>query len=222
MESPFQHSRLIAPSVSWEILHLVKRSNGLSVKELMAELKMSYMGVKQHCDDLKRRGYLDTWRRAKQAGRPEKIFRATDKLDVLLPQVGEELALALLGLATQFYGASAPDRLLHQFLQQKAAQWELKVKGRTIAERAQEVVKLRNASGWICEYVTSDGEPHILDHHSPFVEVGRMFPTTWDMEVRLLTRLIGGEVDRIAEGDKTKLILPKEKPKPLPRETLFD
>jgi hypothetical protein len=42
------------------------------------------------------------------------------------------------------------------------------------------------------------------------------------MEVRLLTRLIGGEVNRIAEGDKTKLILPKEKPKAVPRETLFD
>ena len=109
MDSPLQHARLIAPSVSWEILNLVKRSSGMSVKELMAELKMSYMGVKQHCEELKKRGYLDTWRRAKQTGRPEKIFRATDKLDVLLPQWGDELALALLGLSTQFYGESAPD-----------------------------------------------------------------------------------------------------------------
>lgn len=222
MESPIQHSRLIAPSVSWEILHRVKRSSGMSVKELMAELKMSYMGVKQHCDELKKRGYLDTWRRPKQTGRPEKIFKATDKLDVLLPQWGEELALALLGLAAQFYGATAPERLLHQFLQQKTVQWDSKVKGRTIVERAQELVKLRNASGWICEYVDGDVDPHILDHHSPLEEVGRMFPTTWDMEMKLLGRLLGGEVERNAEGEKIMLILPKEKPRALPRETLFD
>ena len=30
----------------------------MCVNELSAVLKMSYMGVKQHCDDLKRRGYV--------------------------------------------------------------------------------------------------------------------------------------------------------------------
>lgn len=222
MDSPLQHARLIAPSVSWEILHLVKRSNGMSVKELMAELKMSYMGVKQRCEELKKRGYLDTWRRPKQTGRPEKIFRVTDKLDVMLPQWGDEFALALLGLSTQFYGESAPDRLLHQFLQQKVSQWELKVTGRTVAERAQQLVKLRNASGWICEYVSSEENAHILDHHSPLGEVGRMFPSTWDVELRLLSRFFEGGIERRVEGEKVLMVLPKDKPKPLPRETLFD
>ena len=47
------------------IFDAIKRSDGLSVTEIARELKMSYMGIKQHCLDLEKKGYLDTWRRAK-------------------------------------------------------------------------------------------------------------------------------------------------------------
>jgi hypothetical protein len=34
------------------------RSRGLSVNELVRKMKMSYMGIKQHCLTLQRDGYL--------------------------------------------------------------------------------------------------------------------------------------------------------------------
>ena len=78
------------------------------------------------------------------------------------------------------------------------------------------------ASGWICEYVSSEENAHILDHHSPLGEVGRMFPSTWDVELRLLSRFFEGGIERRVEGEKVLMVLPMDKPKPLPRETLFD
>ncbi len=53
-----------------EILNTLKRTRGLSVNELVAKMKMSYMGIKQHCLTLERDGYLDTWRRPQKMGRP--------------------------------------------------------------------------------------------------------------------------------------------------------
>src|SRR5919201_326219 len=44
-----------------EILNSLKRSKGMSVNELVRKMKMSYMGIKQHCLTLQRDGYLDTW-----------------------------------------------------------------------------------------------------------------------------------------------------------------
>ena len=41
-----------------EILNTLKRTKGLSVNELVARMKMSYMGIKQHCLTLERDGYL--------------------------------------------------------------------------------------------------------------------------------------------------------------------
>ena len=61
------------------IFDAIKRSEGLSVAEIARELKMSYMGIKQHCLDLEKKGYLDTWRRPKEVGRPELAYRLTLK-----------------------------------------------------------------------------------------------------------------------------------------------
>ena len=54
-----------------EILNTLKRTKGLSVNQLVAKMKMSYMGIKQHCLTLERDGYLDTWRRPQKMGRPK-------------------------------------------------------------------------------------------------------------------------------------------------------
>ncbi|PYL22763.1 MAG: transcriptional regulator, partial [Verrucomicrobia bacterium] len=42
------------------IINTLKRSRGMSVNELVEKMKMSYMGIKQHCLTLQRDGYLDT------------------------------------------------------------------------------------------------------------------------------------------------------------------
>ncbi len=44
-----------------EIINSLKRTRGMSVNELVEKMKMSYMGIKQHCLTLQRDGYLDTW-----------------------------------------------------------------------------------------------------------------------------------------------------------------
>lgn len=202
-----QHAREIAPSVSWEILLLIKRSGGMCVNELSAALKMSYMGVKQHCDDLKRRGYVDTWRRPKQTGRPEKIYRPAEKLDLVLPNWGSELCLGLLSLVAQAYGDTVPERLLYSFLQQKVERWNSRLKGKTPKERAAELAKLRNADGWMCDAVHDSQGLRIVDHHSPLAEVARLYPAVWDLEVRVLSRMFGHTLQRRADGSHMELII---------------
>lgn len=202
-----QHAREIAPSVSWEILVRVKRSGGMSVNELAAELKMSYMGVKQHCDDLRKQGYVDTWRRPKGTGRPEKIYRPAPKLDLILTNWGSELCLGLLAHAAQAYGESAPDRLLYSYLQQKAERWAAKMKGKTLRERLVELVKMRNADGWMSELVADGQGTRLLDHHSPLAEVARLYPNVWEMESRALTKVLGIPIDRTVNGTRSEMRL---------------
>ena len=68
-----------------EILNTLKRTKGLSVNELVGKMKMSYMGIKQHCLTLERDGYLDTWRRPQKMGRPEMVYRLTRRTHDLVP-----------------------------------------------------------------------------------------------------------------------------------------
>lgn len=193
----WQHAREIAPSVAWDILLRIKRSGGMSVNELCLGLKMSYMGVKQHCDGLKKRGYLDTWRRPKKTGRPEKIYRATPKLDQVLPQWGSDLALGLLAVISQLDGETSAERLLHHFFLQRADRYALKVKGHTAKARAAELCKLRMADGCLCAVVESEAHGlHILEHHNPLGEVARLYPAVAEMETRFIARILRAVVRR--------------------------
>ena len=80
----------IGRSQRLQVLNKLKRTQGLAVKELSRKLKMSYMGVKQHCIELEKEGYLDTWRRPVPRGRPEMIYQLTRRAHELFPMTSNE------------------------------------------------------------------------------------------------------------------------------------
>src|SRR5213083_1030041 len=92
-----------------EILNSLKRSKGMSVNELVRKMKMSYMGIKQHCLTLQRDGYLDTWRRPQKMGRPEMVYRLTRRSHDLFEVDSNRLTLDMLRSAQDIYGRNAPE-----------------------------------------------------------------------------------------------------------------
>jgi hypothetical protein len=159
---------------------------------------------------------VDTWRRAKKTGRPEKIYRPAEKLDLVLPNWSSELCLGLLSLVAQAYGETVPERLLYSFLQQKVERWNGKLKAKRPAERANELARLRNADGWMCEVLEDAGGLRLVDHHSPLAEVGRLYPSLADMEVRVLSRIFGHTLQRRAEGSHVEFIIIAPEAPPAP------
>src|SRR5438309_6148856 len=92
-----------------EILNSLKRTQGMSVNELVTKMKMSYMGIKQHCLTLQRDGYLDTWRRPQRMGRPEMVYRLTRRTHDLFPTDSNQLTLDLLNSVQEIYGTIGPE-----------------------------------------------------------------------------------------------------------------
>ena len=123
--------RDIAKPQSVAVISLLKKSTGMSVAEMARELKMSYMGVKQHCVDLEKKGFLDTWRRPKDIGRPEKTYRLTEKARDLFPDAGCEVTLDLLKDVQAIYGPNAPDKLLFSYFAKRTDFYLKKVRGDT-------------------------------------------------------------------------------------------
>src|SRR6202162_6733100 len=96
-----------------EILNSLKRTKGLSVNELVGKMKMSYMGIKQHCLTLERDGYLDTWRRPQKMGRPEMVIRLTRRRHGLFQADSNAFTLEMLKAIQEIYGPNAPEKLLY-------------------------------------------------------------------------------------------------------------
>ena len=182
--------------IHWmEIAGYLKRSTGLSVSELAAKLKMSYMGVKQHCVDLQKMGYIDTWRRPKKVGRPEKVCRLTAKAKGLFPQAGMDLTLGILKSVERLYGDTAPEKLLFAFFQTRGENYKSKVKGNSVIERAESFAKLRTKEGYICDckYDAEHGL-RLMEYHNPYKDLLDEYSFARRMEDGIISNLLQAEV----------------------------
>ncbi len=177
------------------IVHELKRSQGLPVKELARRLKMSYMGIKQHCLDLERDGYLDTWRNPRPIGRPEMLYRLTRKADELFPTESNALSLQLLDSARQLFGPTAPSKLLLLYFRRKADDYLTKVKGEDVEARAKWLVRLRDREGCMATLETAPGLA-IIERHSPIAELLATYPETAKLEQDLVSKVLGAGVRR--------------------------
>jgi predicted ArsR family transcriptional regulator len=144
--------RKLAKSQKYLILAEIKRSQGLSVSQLCERINLSYMGVKQHCVSLERDGYLDTWRRPKGMGRPEKAYRLTPQAQEFFPSEHTNFTGEILRSLEEVYGPAAPEKILYQIFQNQTVKLQAKVTGNSLEERIRSLVALRDQDGYMSEY----------------------------------------------------------------------
>jgi predicted ArsR family transcriptional regulator len=181
-----------------EILNTLKRTRGMSVNELVNKMKMSYMGIKQHCLTLERDGYLDTWRRPQKMGRPEMVYRLTKRTHDLFPCDSNEVTLELLNSGKEVYGPNAPEKLLFNLFERKTKALQEKIKGENVAERAKWLARQRDAEGYMSEFVLDekDGGPQILECHSPIMNLLEQYPIIGRLEHDMVESVLGTSVRR--------------------------
>jgi predicted ArsR family transcriptional regulator len=177
------------------VVNLLKRSQGLTVRELAQRLGMSYMGVKQHCLTLERDGYLGTFRRHRGVGRPELLYHLTTKAQDLFPQADNLLSISLLRQARKLYGATAAEKILFLHFQEKAKAYVGKVQGETPLDRAKSFARLRDREGHMADF-EAEPAPQIIERHHPMQALFEAFPEAVGMERDLFQRVIGVAVRR--------------------------
>jgi len=180
-----------------EIVNSLKRSRGMSVNELVEKMKMSYMGIKQHCLTLERDGYLDTWRRPQKMGRPEMVYRLTRRSHDLFQADSHQFTLDLLKSVQDIYGPNAPEKLLYNIFKKKSAALKARAKGDTVAERAKWLARVRDGEGYMSQFTTSEeGGPQILECHSPIMNLIEQYPIIARLEQDMFEALLGTRVRR--------------------------
>ena len=190
-----------------DILTALKRYGSMTVKEMAVGFRMSYMGIKQHCLDLEKDGYLDTWRRPGKIGRPEMLYRLTDKARGLFPGGNNALALGVLEAVQQTYGPAAPTKILFGIFAQQTERYRKQVQGAVSPEeRAKRLAQIRDEDGHMAEFerdkseagvdVVENGAPRIVEYHSPIEDLLRRFPILARLEKELFEKVLGCPVQR--------------------------
>ena len=179
------------------LFDVLKRSDGMAVGDIAKALKMSYMGVKQYCVELEKRGYLDTWRRPRETGRPELTYRLTAKAQALFPQHSNELSLEILEAVRQLHGVHAAEKVLYQYFVKKTEFYLKKIKGKSLIERATSLARLRDGEAH-CTQVDYDARHglRLTEFHSPLADLIKLYPSVAKMEEAMLSRLLQVPVQR--------------------------
>ena len=197
-----------------EILSALKCSDGMPISDLARELEMSYMGVKQHCLNLTKMGYLEEWRvprEKREVGRPEKLYRLSKKCDPLFPEAGVGLTLTLLSGVKQLYGEAAPEKLLFHYFHELRDRWLPKIRsGKSLVEKATKLTALREQEGWFsrCHYDPETGF-RIEEFHNPMRQIYELYPNAVRMEVQMMEQVLGTKVARneVSTGKGRKLVV---------------
>jgi predicted ArsR family transcriptional regulator len=188
----------VGRSQRMRIIETLKKTQGLSVNELGERLKLSYMGVKQHCDELERSGYVDTWRRPKPVGRPEMVYRLTPKAQVFFPKATNATTIEILHAANRLYGHAAGEKLLYSVFALKTEEYMRKLRGNTVLELAEMLVKIRDQEGYMSE-LSRDEPVAIVEYHSPIFDLLDAFPLVRRLEREMMERVLGVRIEREEE-----------------------
>jgi predicted ArsR family transcriptional regulator len=185
-----------------EIINSLKRSRGMSVNELVEKMKMSYMGIKQHCLTLQRDGYLDTWRRPQKMGRPEMVYRLTRRSHDLFQAESHQFTLDLLKSTQEIYGPNAAEKLLYNIFEKKTAALKSKAKGAGVAERAKWLARVRDGEGYMSQFTDgAESGPRIFECHSPIMNLLDRYPIVGRFEQDMFEAVLGTRVRREMNRD---------------------
>jgi len=177
------------------VVELLKTRGPRTVRQLASSLKMSYMGVKAHCLDLERDGFVEGRRQPSKAGRPEIAYLLTPKGERLFVNTDTPLGMGLLDASARLFGPSAPEKLLFGLFQSQSAAYRDALPSGTIAERVARLVELRLRDGHYAS-VLEDDPTAWVEHHHPLAGLIERYPAIRRMEREMLERALGVKLRR--------------------------
>lgn len=184
-----------------EALVELKISGGMAVNDLAKKLGSSYMTVKQHCEELSKRGYLVRIRVPRtEIGRPEIFYRLAEKAEDMFPVIPASFSIDMLEYARQLFGDTAPEKLLYQYFHDKEQNWKARIKqGTTLLYRAGAFVKLREKEGLFikCIHDEVSGQVLLREYHHPLRQVFEKFPRAIVMEQKAMEAALGVRMARV-------------------------
>jgi predicted ArsR family transcriptional regulator len=181
-----------------DVLRELKVRGGMAVSDLSREMGMSYMTVKQYCEDLTKLGYLKRLRVPRTGiGRPEIFYRLGDKAEGMMATITPEFTLGMLEYARLLFGETAPEKLLFQYFQEREVAWKERVSGgTTLLYRAGLLAKIREKEGLYVKVMAEDGDVVRREYHHPLGQIFEKYPRAVVMEQRAMEGALGCRIRR--------------------------
>lgn len=196
-------SRIVSPQEAvcraqwWAILRALKCSLGKPVKSLVDDLNLSYMGIRQHLDSMEKQKLVEGVRRARKVGRPEKVYRLTERGQEVFVQREQPMLRVFFEAAAHLFDAHAPEKMLLYYFQRQGDGYARQMDVNSVLERATILARLRSQDGYFsrCEFDNEHGL-RLEEFHHPLAELQSRYPTLVLHEQAMMERVLGTAIQR--------------------------
>jgi len=179
------------------VRELLKRAGPISADSAAEKLGITAMAVRQHLYAMEAEGEARYVAEARPRGRPVKLWRATEGVNVHFADSHSSLAADLIVQMKKAFGEAGVDRLL------KLRNAELEKAYRTKTDRAPSLrakldalARIRSAEGYMAD-VRRDpetGEWLFVENHCPICSAARLCTGLCREELALFNRVLGKDV----------------------------
>ncbi len=186
------------------ILELLKKSGGMTVEELSAELGISTMGVRQHLTVLDKEGLIHEDKRRGKMGRPAHIYSLTQKGNEMFPRNYESLAISILETLAELDGKEKVNAIFERHMEHMYQTFAPYILGRDLRSKVEELTRLQQNRGFMAEWSEGDDHFFLREHNCTIARVAQRFPQACRYELVLFQKLLGTKMQRVrclANGD---------------------
>jgi predicted ArsR family transcriptional regulator len=184
--------RKVARGQKYRILCELKRHGASSVPDLLKKIRLSYMGIKQHCIELERDGYLIKKKKPKTSGRgrPEEMYDLSAAASEWFPCHDTPLTRSIMTGLKKLYGTNAPEKILFTIYQDISQDYRKAIHSMLLEERVQEFLRLREENGYLVDFETQSTGWTISECHSPIADLLKEFPILLKFELQVYQKAI--------------------------------
>lgn len=200
-----------------QLLRLLLKHGGMTVRDLAAELHLSQSAIRQHVERLLAAGLLAPGAVHHHRGRPGTIYILTPKAYEEFPDAYQRVVATILEIVAEEEGTAG----LQTFLDAVAARWMREARpglqGASVEERISRLLTFLTDLGfWVeSERLRDNRGVTIAEYHSPLFQVIQRFPQLDEMVHRLIEHALEMQVVRLQckrDGDPHTLYLVPTRP----------
>ena len=210
------------------LTELLLQGGAATATELGSALGLSPAGIRRHLDAMLADGLVESRERRERGrrgrGRPARVFTLTDTARAAMPHTYDGLASAALRWIAEHDG---PESVSAFAAAQVAALEErcrsaMSEAGDAPLARAEALARALTAEGYAAgaSAIASGGQ--LCQHHCPVAHVAAEFPQLCEAETRVISRLVGTHVQRLATIANGDGVCTTHIPAPVTTGTRFD
>lgn len=179
-----------------QLLHLLlQKQEGATIDEMATALRVSRNAVRQHLATLETEGLVAAASVRRLLGRPSHLYALTAAGREQFPKQYSMLSGMLLAALRQVHGEEGTRRVVESLAATLSGQLAHRVTGDTPAERAASVAAIMNSLEYVAKTEQRGDELSLTAVNCVYHHLAPEFPEVCDLDVDLLSRLLGGPVD---------------------------